>query len=82
MNNMWNLKRLKKVSLGIKTANYIAVPETKQEQEIAKIHPEIFSFSAISVGDEGGQAFIVPLDESSKETAELIIKALQAYKEG
>ena len=44
-------------------------------------YPEIFKSDAISIGDTKGQAFIIPLDESSRETADLILKAIAAYKE-
>ncbi len=43
------------------------------------MHPHLFGFDAISIGDNKGQAFIVPLDESDRETAELIIKSIKGF---
>ena len=75
----WNPERLKSVSIGVREGKYEAVPANETESQMKTLHPEIFSFSAISIGDNKGQAFIVPLDESSKETAEYIIRAIKAY---
>ena len=81
MSTNWGLDRLKKVSLGDRPRIYTIIPEGEQEIAMAKLYPELFTFEAVSVGHERiGQAFLVPLDESSVETAELIIKAIAAYK--
>ena len=81
----WSSKRLKAASIGKKaagyvvTAEYVLIPESGHERSIYEAHPERLSFSAISVGDSSGQAFLVPLDESSRETAEYILRAIAAY---
>lgn len=36
-------------------------------------------FTALSIGTESGQLCIVPLDESSRENAEFIVRACNAY---
>lgn len=76
----WDIKRLKGATLALKVAQYEAVALTLEQVTMKRLHPELFNFEAISVGDEDGQAFIVPLDESGRGTAELILKALAAYK--
>lgn len=82
MAKVWSLKRLKSAKIGVRTATYEAIPATPQEAEMKEKHPHLFKFEALSIGDDNGQAFLVPLDESSKETAELIIKAIAAYRGG
>ena len=82
MTKVWSLERLKSAKISVRTATYEGIPANEQEEMMKKLHPEIFSFEAISIGDGNGQAFLVPLDESSKETAELIIKAIAAYQGG
>lgn len=79
MSTLWTPERLKKASINVRSAKYEAVPATPREEAIKKDHPEIFEMKAISVGDNNGQAFIVPLDESSRETAEYILRAIAAY---
>jgi len=76
----WDKERLKKVGFGVKKANYECIPKNSDEIAVAKRYPEIFKFEALSIGDAEGQAFIVPLDESCKETAEYIMRAIKAYK--
>jgi len=76
----WSIERLKKASLAPHVAEYEAVAGTLEQVTMKRLHPALFKFEAISVGDGSGQAFIVPLDESGKGTAELILKALAAYK--
>jgi hypothetical protein len=75
----WNLERLKKATIAPRVAIYEVLPGSIAEEKIKMVKPGMFEFQAISVGDKDGQAFIVPLDESGRETAELILKALQAY---
>jgi hypothetical protein len=82
MSKVWSLERLKKAKLGVRVATYEAIPANAHEAEMKESHPELFKFEAISIGDDSGQAFLVPLDESSKETAELIIEAIAAYQGG
>jgi hypothetical protein len=76
----WGINRLKGASIAPNVAEYEAIPSTSEQQYFKQIKPELFKFQAISIGDENGQAFIVPLDESGRGTAELILKALAAYK--
>lgn len=75
----WTLERLKGASIAPIEATYKAIPETVQQRIIALTNPELFTFQAISIGDDEGQAFIVPMDESGKGTVELIFKALAQY---
>lgn len=82
MSKVWSLERLKKAKFGVRVATYEAIPANSYEAENKEKHPHLFKFEALSIGDESGQAFLVPLDESSKETAELIIKAIAAYQGG
>lgn len=82
MSKVWSLERLKKAKFGVRVATYEAIPANAHEAEMKESHPQLFKFEAISIGDDSGQAFLVPLDESSKETAELIIKAIAAYQGG
>lgn len=80
MSQFWSLERLKRATLGIRTARYNAIPATLHEIEKQEKYPHLFEFDAISIGDNSGQAFIVPLDESGRETAELIMRAIAAYQ--
>ena len=80
MSTIWNIQRLKAASIGPRTATYQGVPSTRKAEQVQKRKPEIFEFEAVSIGDENGQAFLVPLDESSKETAEYILRAIAAYE--
>lgn len=75
----WSISRLSSASIAPRKGHYTAVPQTPEEYAYRDTHPELFSFEAMSVGDKGGQAFLVPLDESSEATAELIIAAINAY---
>ena len=80
----WSLKRLQGAKIAPYEAEYDVTPLNRTEEEIRKVretNPELFKFRAISIGDMNGQAFIVPMDESGRGTAELIIKALKAYKQ-
>lgn len=82
----WSLERLQNARIAPLEATYEVTPAeglyTNEYIEKVKLsHPDIFKFKAISVGDSGGQAFLVPLDESGRGTAELILKALKAYKQ-
>lgn len=76
---IWNPERLKNAKIGVRTATYEGIPATPNEAAMKQKHPQLFKFNAISVGDDNGQAFIVPLDESSREVAEYIIRAIAAY---
>jgi hypothetical protein len=76
----WSIDRLKKATLGEKSGSYKVIPKTERELNISKINPEIFEFEAISIGDRSGQALFIPLDESSKKTAEYILRAIASYK--
>jgi hypothetical protein len=80
MSTVWTSTRLKKACIGVRSGKYEAIPATPREEAIKEKHPEIFKFQAISIGDNGGQAFFVPLDESSRETAEYILRAIAAYE--
>lgn len=77
----WDLDRLCGASLAPKKATYKAVPSTPYQIAVSETNPELFEFEAVSVGDDEGQAFIIPLDESSEEVAGIVIKALEFYKE-
>lgn len=79
MDKKWDKERIKNVSIAPRIGTYEGIPATPEEEQAKKIHLEIFKFSAISIGDEAGQAFFVPLDESDRETAEYIIRAIKAY---
>ena len=79
MPRIWKPDEIKKASINVRSAKYEAIPANEYEEKVKKEHPEIFSFEAISIGDKKGQAFIVPLDESSRETAEYILRAIAAY---
>ena len=83
MSTTWTPSRLKNATIGVRTATYEGHPGSHDIKAlvIKEKHPEIFTFEAISIGDDTGQAFIVPLDESSRETAEYILRAIAAYKE-
>lgn len=75
----WSLERLKRATKGSLIAEYEGFPENFIGKELKKSNPDIFKFKAISVGDKEGQCFLVPLDESSEETCNLILKAIQFY---
>jgi len=76
----WTLARLKKAAIASRTAKYEAIPATEHERKVKEVCPDMFVFDALSVGDNDGQAFFVPLDESNREVAELIIRAIIAYE--
>lgn len=76
----WSAKRIKAATIGARLGNYEAIPATSEEKAMSKIAPNILKFKAISIGDDKGQAFFVPLDESSRKTAEYILRAIAAYK--
>jgi hypothetical protein len=80
MSKIWTAKRLKLATIGKRIATYEAIAATPEEEKIKMQQPKIFKFPAISIGDAHGQAFLVPLDESSRETAEYIIRAIAAYE--
>jgi hypothetical protein len=77
---IWSAVRIKGARIAPREGTYEALPATPDEKEIAKTSPTLFKFKAISIGDDLGQAFIVPLDESSRKTAEYILRAIAAYK--
>lgn len=80
MSKIWNTERIKGATLGLTSATYEAVNLTAEQELIKQSFPHIFKFEAISIGDGKGQLFLVPLDESSKENAEYILRAIAAYK--
>ena len=80
MSEVWDIERLKAATVGDRVGQYEGIPATAREEAIKKSHPHIFSFQAVSIGDDNGQAFLVPLDESSGETAKLILRAIAAYE--
>ena len=69
----WTKERLQAASLVPTEGTYEAHPKDLFGLKLKEKHPHIFNFEAISFGDGDGQAFFVPLDESSKETAEFIL---------
>lgn len=77
MSNVWTPKRLKRATLGKRSGEYEAVPASISERMALG---DRVRFQAVSVGDSRGQAFIIPLDESSVETAEYILRAIAAYE--
>jgi hypothetical protein len=80
MSEIWDIERLKAATTGERIGQYEGIPATAREEAIKKSHPHTFSFQAVSIGDSGGQAFLVPLDESSEATAKLILRAIAAYE--
>ena len=80
MSRIWTKKEIKNTKIAPREGIYEVIPQTIKEENMKKIHPEIFKFKAISVGDDRGQAFFVPLDENSRKTAEYILRAIAAYK--
>lgn len=45
-------------------------------------YPSLFEeFEAISIGDDNGTVCLVPLDECDRETANVIVKALNEYEQ-
>ena len=75
----WPKERIKLATIGVREATYEVIPATEYEISIKLAKPEMFKFRAISIGDEKGQMFFVPLDESSLGTAEYILRAIAAY---
>lgn len=80
MSTIWNKERIKRVTIAPRIGIYEAIPQNLDEIQAKKNHPHIFKFKTLSIGDENGQAFFIPLDESSRENAEYIIRAIKAYK--
>ena len=81
MSIKWNKDIIKKAMIGARTATYKPAAQSAYQKLMEETHPEMFQFKALSVGcDEIGQLFIVPLDESSKENAEYILRAIRAYE--
>ncbi|MEE9374514.1 MAG: hypothetical protein V3V00_15775 [Saprospiraceae bacterium] len=76
----WNIKRIKNATIAPRVAKYAGIPANEREEKIKKSHPLLFNFNALSVGDDTGQAFIIPLDESDRELAEYILRAINAYE--
>ena len=79
MATIWSKERAFNAELAPRVGKYEAIPSNAQEESIKQKHPQLFSFEAVSIGDDNGQMFLVPLDESSKETAEFILKAIKFY---
>ena len=77
--NTWTLERLKGARINVREGHYKAIPEDDRARAFEQIDPSLFDFRAISIGDGGGQAFIVPLDESSRIAADLILAAIKAH---
>ena len=80
MGKKWSPKRLKSATIGERVATYEVIPATSYEVEMRERYPQIFKFEAISIGDNKGQAFLVPLDESSREVTEYLLRAIAAYE--
>ena len=76
----WDKIRIKKATTAPLQATYEVIDLTLKQEIIKEQHPDVFKFKAISVGDHLGQAFFVPMDESSIKTAEYIIRAIKAYE--
>lgn len=81
MSKMWSLERIKGTSLAPRVGKYKVTPTSESEEKFKITHPHLFEFEAVSVGDGKGQMFLVPLDESSKETAQFILDAVKFYAE-
>lgn len=77
---IWNKERIKNATFGLHKATYNINAETESMKQLKEKHPNLFEFEAISIVDRNGQLFFVPLDESSKENAEYILRAIKAYK--
>ncbi len=77
----WENERIKNVYIGPLSAAYKVTPTSYAEKQAFKTKPEMFEFEALSIGDNAGQMCIIPLDDSSRENAEYIIKALKYYSE-
>jgi len=80
MSTIWNKERIKKAKIAPRIGIYETIPQSTKETQAKQDYPDIFKFKNISIGDGEGQAFFVPLDESSCETAEYILRAIKAYK--
>ena len=80
MSTTWSPTRLKAAFLGLKAFKYEVLPVGQDEMVLKMMFPNTFGFEGISAGDASGQAFIVPLDESSMETAQYILRAIEAYE--
>lgn len=79
MSVIWSSDRLKDVSLAPRVGTYECVPQSDHEYKVKATHPHLFSLQAVSIGDSKGQMCLVPLDESSEETAKFIVEAVKFY---
>jgi len=76
----WSIERLKGATIAPRVATYQVIPADEREEEMKKKYPEKFKFQVVSIGDKDGQAFFVPLDESSLKTAQYILKTIKEYQ--
>ena len=79
MSRVWTKKEALGASLAPRKGTYEVLPASVIELGFKQTHPHLFTFEAVSVGDENGQMFLVPLDESSEETVKFILKAIKFY---
>lgn len=76
----WSKERIKGASFAPREATYEVIPASSREELFKVTHPHLFKLKALSIGDEHGQLCIIPLDESSRETGEFILRAIAAYQ--
>lgn len=79
MSTVWTKDRLLAAGLAPREGKYEVIPATPHEEFMKTLHPHLFSFNAVSIGDDSGQLCVVPLDESSKESAQFIVEAIKFY---
>lgn len=79
MSTVWTKDRLLAAGLAPREGKYEVIPATPHEEYMKAKHPHLFSFQAVSIGDDSGQLCFVPLDESSEESAQFIVEAIKFY---
>jgi len=76
----WSVERIKGAVIGTRSSEYLANPKSEYEKNMFKTYPHLANFEALSIGDIAGQALLIPLDESSREVAEYVLRAIKAYE--
>lgn len=75
------IKRLNNVDISPETATYKPTVSTERLRRLKEQYPSLFEeFEAVSIGDDNGTVCLVPLDECDRETAQVVLKALNEYK--
>ena len=81
MSSIWSKEEIKEATIAPRIGIYEFIPQTTREEKVKEKRPDMFRFNTLSIGlNRKGQLFFVPLDESSKENAEYILRAIAAYK--